>query len=213
MHLLDFPDPESANEEGLVGVGGNLHLDNLVNAYSMGIYPWTANPVSWWSPDPRAIIEIGKLHIGRSLNRFLKQNSYKVTFNQDFESVIHHCSHERQEGTWIEPPIRDAYIDFHNAGFAHSVEVWDGQDLVGGLYGVAIQGLFAGESMFSRKSNTSKLALVSLMKQLEGSGFQLFDIQMLTPVTQAMGGIEISRKEYLTRLRKAMGINCDFPDM
>lgn len=210
MYLLDFPDPESADEDGLVGVGGSLHVENLIKAYSMGIYPWTADPVSWWSPDPRAIIEVGQLHVGRSLRRFIKRHIFEISFNRDFDSVIRQCSIDRPGGTWIEPSIRDAYIELHREGVAHSVEIWDKGELVGGLYGVAINGLFAGESMFSRKSNASKLALFALMDKLVQSGFKLFDIQMLTPVTEAMGGVEISRTEYLSRLRSAMEVSCRF---
>lgn len=203
--VLQFPHPESADQDGLIGVGGELTTPNLIEAYSMGIFPWSVDPVSWWSPDPRAIFEIGDLHVGRSLRRFLRQTDFRVTMDSAFESVVRECSVNRKEGTWIDEKIIKAYSRFHEDGYGHSIEVWapDGA-LVGGLYGVAIHGLFAGESMFSRETNASKLALVALMQVLKEHQFCLFDIQMLTPVTESLGAIEITRKDYLDRLAHAM---------
>ena len=210
MLILDFPDPESAEADGLIGVGGVLNTANLLRAYSMGIFPWTSKPVSWWSPDPRGIIEIGGLHINRSLRRFLKKNPYEITFNQDFEGVIRGCAQGRDEGTWIDEDIIRAYVGFHLSGFAKSVECWADGKLVGGLYGVAFKGLFAGESMFSRADNASKVALTFLMDRLVERGYQLMDIQMLTPVTASLGGVAIPRSEYLRRLEMAMECECQF---
>lgn len=210
MALIEFPDPERADPDGLVGVGGDLHPLNLMSAYSKGIYPWSTNPVTWWSPDPRAIFELDKFHIGRSLKRFLRQTSFHVTMDAQFQGVIEGCRENRKEGSWIDDEIQDAYIEFHELGYAHSVEVWDENNLVGGVYGIAIKGLFAGESMFSRKTNASKLALVELTKHLNKQGFHFMDIQMLTPVTEYLGAIEIPRKEYLSRLKDALQLNCSF---
>ncbi len=206
--IIDFPDPDQADEDGMVGIGGNLSTTNLLQAYSSGIFPWSSNPVSWWSPDPRGILEIGGLHIGRSLRRFLKRNPYTVTFNRAFAQVLEGCARDRKGGTWIDRGIRRAFIDFHRAGYAHSVECWHGDVLAGGLYGVAIRGLFAGESMFSCMDNGSKVALVHLMDRLVLRGYRLMDIQMLTPATEAMGAVAISRREYLHRLQFAMQVEC-----
>lgn len=211
-YAIDFPDPEESDEDGLLGFGGDLRTANLVKAYSSGIFPWTSNPVSWWSPDPRGIFEIGGLYINRSLRRFLKRDLYQVTFNQCFEQVIEWCGQDRAEGTWIDKGIRNAYIRFHHEGYAQSVECWQDGELVGGLYGVALRGLFAGESMFSRADNASKVAVVKLMERLVDRGYRLMDIQMLTPVTESLGGQSILRSEYLLRLRSAMKVQCHFRD-
>lgn len=206
---FEFPDPTVADEDGLVAIGGNLRPKSLIRAYSQGIFPWRGAPPVWYSPDPRGIIEIQNFHIGRSFRRTLRQTPFDVSIDRAFEDVILACSVAHGE-TWIDDALREAYVGLHRAGFAHSIEVWDGSELVGGLYGVAIHGLFAGESMFHARPNASKIALYYLNERLQSRGYTLFDIQMITPATEAVGAIEISRDEYVRRLRQAMSLDCHF---
>ncbi len=209
---LKFPDPRLADAEGLVAVGGDLSVDRLLLAYRSGIFPWTVSPVSWWSPDPRAILEFDQLHVGESLRKILRKNIFQVTIDQAFALVIGQCA-ARAPGrvdTWITREFIAAYTRLHERGHAHSLECWLNGELAGGIYGVAIGGLFAGESMFHRVSNASKVALYHLAEHLRKRGFQLLDIQMLTPVTKQMGGVTISREEYLARLEKAIPLRCEF---
>lgn len=158
----------------------------------------------WFCPDQRGIIDFADVKINRSLKKFLAKTNFTVTFNQAFEEVILECSRvprPGQAGTWITPPIIKAYQQFHQAGYAHSVEVWQGANLVGGLYGVSVGALFAGESMFFKKSNASKVALLGLMQELKRLGHTWLDIQMLTPVTESLGGKYITKKEFFERLK------------
>lgn len=207
-----FPDPELANAEGLVALGGRLSVKRLVEAYGRGVFPWSVEPVTWWSPDPRAIIDLDNLHVSRSLQRVLRQDVFTTTTDKAFRKVIEACARAvRSDGsTWISSGFIEAYCRLHKSGHAHSVECWQGKKLVGGIYGVSVGGLFAGESMFRNVSNASKVALVRLVEHLKEQGFKLFDIQMLTPVTQAMGAMEIPRAEYLIRLRSALKQTCVF---
>lgn len=207
-----FPDPRDAEPSGLVAVGGDLSAVRLVAAYRSGIFPWTASPITWWSPDPRGVLEINELHISRSLQRTLRQARFRVTFDQDFAAVIAGCAAApREEGaTWISPAFRKAYLELHRCGTAHSVEVWNGSDLVGGVYGVHIGGFFAGESMFHRQSDASKVGLVRLVERLQSRGVVLFDTQMVTPVTASLGAREIPRDDYLARLRQAVDLPVTF---
>lgn len=209
---LWFPEPARADAEGLLAVGGDLSLPRLLLAYRSGVFPWTVHPVTWWSPDPRAIFELDHFHISRSLARVLRQDTFRVTRDHAFREVIAGCAAPgpgRRE-TWISPEFIEAYTRLHQAGHAHSVECWQGQQLAGGVYGVAVGGLFAGESMFHSASNASKVALYHLAKYLQEQGFQLFDIQMLTPVTEQLGAIELPRSEYLARLKHALAKECRF---
>jgi leucyl/phenylalanyl-tRNA--protein transferase len=200
-----FLDPEFADEMGLVAVGGDLSPRRLVEAYAAGIFPWfdEGGPVLWWSPDPRAVFEMDGLHVSRRLARTLRSGKFRCTVNQAFNQVIRGCA-EREEGTWITSEMIDAYMRLHRLGLAHSVEAWCGAELAGGVYGVAIHGFFAAESMFTRRTDGSKAALVFLLDRLRKRGFQLFDIQMVTAHTLRLGAIEIPRKEYLERLKKAL---------
>jgi leucyl/phenylalanyl-tRNA--protein transferase len=211
-HRPIFPDPRGAEPDGLVAVGGDFEPERLVAAYRAGVFPWTADPITWWSPDPRAIFELDPPHVPKSLRRVIRSGSFSVTFDRDFAGVISGCAAApRQEGaTWISDPFQRAYLRLHQLGHAHSVEVWNGTDLVGGIYGVVVGGLFAGESMFHRESNASKVGLVFLMEHLVQRGFRLFDIQMLTPVTEALGAIEIPREDYLRRLEAAVAVEPGF---
>jgi leucyl/phenylalanyl-tRNA---protein transferase len=201
-----FPDPRYARSDGLLAVGGSLRVPWLLHAYRSGIFPWTVNPISWWSPNPRAIFNLEAIHIPRSLDRVLRKAEYRVSVNEAFEEVITACSlvPRRGQETWIMPEFIQAYVALHRAGYAKSVEVWSQQELVGGVYGVAIGRFFAGESMFHRRPDTSKVALVHLFKQLRLRGFLLFDTQMLTPVTRMLGAFEIDREAYLARLAEAV---------
>lgn len=203
-----FPDPQGADAQGLVAVGGDLSRERLLAAYRGGIFPWSAHPLTWWSPDPRAIIQLDELHIPRSLERALRRASWTVTRDTAFAQVIQACAQSApgREETWIDASFIRAYTRFHEAGFAHSLEVWEGTLLVGGIYGVAVGGLFAGESMFYLAPNASKVALVRLVEHLQERGYALFDVQMLTPVTRLMGGREITRRDYLQRLRVALEV-------
>ena len=209
---LWFPDPRRARRDGLVAVGGDLSVARLLLAYRSGLFPWTASPPTWWSPDPRGIFEFDAFHIPRSLTRTLKSGRYAVTFDRDFRAVISACAQvPRREGeTWITPEFIDAYCALHQAGHAHSAECWLGDELVGGVYGVCVGGLFAGESMFHRSSDASKVALVGLFERLKSKGFVLFDTQMLTATTESLGAVEISRAAYLERLPIAVSRDCQF---
>lgn len=204
---------EWADEDGLVAVGGDLRPERLLQAYRAGVFPWydEGGPVCWWSPDPRAIFELDGLHISRRLARTTRSGRFRVTFNHDFAGVIRGCA-DRPEGTWITADMIAAYERLHRLGHAHSVEVWHGGELAGGLYGVALGGFFAGESMFHRKSDASKVALVYLVDRLRRRGFQLFDIQLLTEHTARLGAIEMPRKAYLARLQRALVCSVTFGD-
>lgn len=209
---LSFPDPSSAREDGLVAVGGDLSVPRLLLAYRSGLFPWTERPFTWWSPDPRAVIELAALHVPRSLRQFLAREPFEITVNRAFPEVIAACATEGGRGRqrWITPAFIAAYTELHRAGHAHSLECWADGQLVGGIYGVAVGGLFAGESMFHRVSNASKVALVELVGRLRQRGFSLFDIQMVTPVTQQLGAVQIPRDEYLRRLRLALEVPASF---
>src|SRR5215510_3639643 len=186
---LWFPDPRTASQSetlnGLVAVGGDLSLARLLLAYRSGIFPWTVDPITWWSPDPRAIFELDQFHLSRSLAKVLRKKPFQVTLDRAFRKVMEGCAQPApgRRTTWISREFLEAYTRLHEHGHAHSLECWQGDRLVGGIYGVAIGGFFAGESMFHRVSNASKVALFHLVEHLRSRGFSLFDIQMLTPIT------------------------------
>ena len=209
---LPFPDPRGARRDGLVAIGGDLSVARLMLAYRSGIFPWTVNPLTWWSPDPRAIFELDAFHVGRSLSRLIRKGVFRVTIDKAFRQVMEGCASPGpgRASTWITREFFEAYTLLHVSGHAHSVECWLGEELAGGIYGVALGGLFAGESMFHRAGNASKVALYHLVEHLKKAGFVLFDIQMLTPITTQLGGINISRREYLRRLEKAVEKTCAF---
>jgi leucyl/phenylalanyl-tRNA--protein transferase len=208
----EFPDPRLADAQGLVAIGGSLSVARLLAAYRAGIFPWTVAPVTWWSPDPRGIFELDHFHLGRSLARVLRQGTFRVTQDQAFRQVMEGCAepHPGRTSTWISSEFIEAYTQLHKLGHAHSLECWHDDQLAGGIYGVAIGGFFAGESMFHRKANASKVALYCLTKHLRERGFILFDIQMLTPITEQLGAIEIPRDDYLRRLAQALAEQCQF---
>ena len=207
-----FPDPAQADAEGLVAVGGDLRVDRLLAAYREGIFPWSVNPITWWSPDPRGVFEFDRFHIPRSLARVLRRPPYEVTMDRAFRAVMEGCAAPApgRRQTWVTPEFIRAYTRLHKLGHAHSFECWQQDQLVGGIYGVAVGGLFAGESMFHRASNASKLALSLLVEHLRVRGFVLFDIQQVTPATRQLGAVEIPRCEYLRRLRQAVELDIRF---
>ncbi len=209
---LRFPDPHAADAEGLVSIGGDLSVPRLLLAYRSGIFPWTINPITWWSPDPRAIIELDSFRPPRSLDKLLRKKPFNITFDQAFHRVMEECAAPAagRRDTWITPEFIEAYTGLHEQGHAHSVECWREKELVGGIYGVSIGGFFAGESMFHRVSNASKIALCHLIGRLRERGFALFDIQMVTPATRLLGAAKISRENYLHRLALATARNCSF---
>jgi len=220
VHVLDdqlaFPDPERAARsgpwEGLVAVGGDFSVPRLLLAYRSGVFPWTANPITWWSPDPRAILELESFHVSRSLRRLLAKRTMDITLDRAFRDVMLGCAEPRpgRGHTWITAEFIEAYCLLHEEGHAHSLECWQAGRLVGGIYGVATGGLFAGESMFHRVSNASKLALFHLVEHLKTRSFALLDVQMLTSATAQLGAIEIPRARYLQRLQQAITLPCSF---
>lgn len=212
MAIVDFPPIDQSDEHGLLALGGDLEISSLLLAYSRGIFPWPINeeyPLAWFSPDPRGILEYSKLHLPTSFKKYLRSNIHHVTFNKDFEAVIEGCSkstnRKDQVGTWITDEIIQAYIRFFNAGHAYSVEVWNQADeLVGGLYGVTIGQYISGESMFYLESNASKFALYSLMERLNDNDIGWLDTQMVTPVVENLGGVELERSDFIEKLQKSI---------
>jgi leucyl/phenylalanyl-tRNA---protein transferase len=209
---LCFPDPALADPNGLLALGGDLSVPRLLLAYRSGVFPWTVHPITWWSPDPRAILELERFHVPRSLARVLRRNPFCITLNRAFREVMESCAAPGpgRRRTWISPQFISAYTRLHEEGHAHSLECWLGDELAGGIYGVAMGGAFFGESMFHRADNASKAALFHLVQHLRQRGFVLFDLQMLTPVTRQLSGIEIPRQEYLIRLAQAVERQCVF---
>jgi leucyl/phenylalanyl-tRNA---protein transferase len=211
-----FPPAEEADREGLIGFGGNLSPEWLLDAYRHGIFPWPITdfeaPLAWWSLDPRAVIEFDRFHVSRRLRRTCRGGKFEVTRDVDFAGVIRGCamSPGRLNQTWLTPEMIDAYIRLHGLGYAHSVEVWHHHELAGGVYGVSIGGMFAAESKFYRVRDASKVALVHLVEHLREAGFTLLDIQQLTPHTARLGAMAIPRDEYLVRLAEALNLPVAF---
>lgn len=206
---LAFPPLAHALKEpnGLLAIGGDLTPARILLAYEQGIFPWFSeqDPILWWSPDPRAVIYTDQLRINKTLRKFLKKTNYTVSVNHAFEEVIDLCADApfRDEDTWILPEMLAGYIELHHKGHAHSIEVWHEQELIGGLYGVAVNGHFSGESMFYKKPNASKVALVALQQLLSSIGGKFIDCQLQNPFMQDLGCVEISRKEFI-KLQQAM---------
>ena len=209
---LRFPPVEQASPDGLLAIGGDLQPERLLEAYRHGIFPWYNDdqPILWWSPDPRTVLFPDKLHISRSLKRSLRPGLFNVTLDRCFRDVMQHCARPRPQypdgGTWITAEMLEAYTFLHELGYAHSVETWQKGQLVGGLYGVALGGAFFAESMFTRASDASKVALVSLVHQLQTWGFLLMDCQQSSPHVTALGAESIPRRDFLDHLTAALGM-------
>jgi len=210
MYLLSkdliFPPVELANKDGLLAIGGDLSAERLKLAYKSGIFPWFSEgePIVWYSPDPRMVLFPEKLKVSKSMNQLIKKNKFQITFNQNFKEVISNCKNikrDGQAGTWITNEMQDAYLNLHEHGVAKSVEVWLNNELVGGLYGIDLGTVFCGESMFSKVSNTSKLAFFHLVQKLEKENYKLIDCQVYNPHLDSLGAEEISRNDFLKYLK------------
>lgn len=208
MRKIVFPPVEEATEDGLVAVGGDLEIDTLQTAYREGIFPWPISlelPLAWFSPDPRGVLNFNELHLSRSFHKFLKRHNYTITYNTAFGQVIRKCAEvyrKDQPGTWITPDLIRGYENLFDRGLAYSTEVWDGNTLVAGVYGVIMGEFCSGESMFTLVNDGSKLGLYSLIKKLENAGLEWLDTQMVTPVVESFGGNYIDRSEFLDRLEE-----------
>jgi len=204
-----FPPPDYADPSGLLAVGGDLSSERLLEAYRAGIFPWYSDdqPILWWSPDPRFMLELDEFKLSRSLKKILRRKIFHVTFDRVFDKVIEACAsvpREGQSGTWITPEMQQAYITLHGLGYAHSVETWFQGELVGGLYGVSLGKAFFGESMFHRKADASKVALAILVEKLKGWDFEFIDSQMTTDHMARLGAREVPRRIFLKRLKSAL---------
>jgi leucyl/phenylalanyl-tRNA--protein transferase len=206
MPPYQFPDPNAAltSPNGLLAIGGDLSPDRLIAAYAQGIFPWfnEGEEIMWWSPDPRAVLFLDDLKISRSLAKILRKELFQVTFDQNFPAVIQQCATTRKQtvGTWITAEMIEAYCELHKRGIAHSVEVWQQDALVGGLYGIGMGRIFCGESMFSKHSNASKVALVYLVNKLKQHDFLLIDCQLPNPHLMSLGATTIPRQQFLKLL-------------
>ncbi|HCC54563.1 MAG TPA: leucyl/phenylalanyl-tRNA--protein transferase [Desulfobulbaceae bacterium] len=206
---LCFPPPALAREDGLLAVGGDLSVPRLLQAYQQGIFPWYSpnDPILWWSPNPRLVLIPQEFHLARRLTRTIRQQTFHITFDTNFAQVIIACAQTRRkegQGTWIDEAMIMAYCQLHSQGYAHSVECWQDAELVGGLYGVSLGGIFFGESMFSLVPNSSKIALTTLVDRLKTWDFELIDCQIGTGHLQRLGAKEISGAEFSTRLTQAL---------
>jgi leucyl/phenylalanyl-tRNA--protein transferase len=206
---LVFPPPDYADPSGLLAVGGDLSSERLLEAYRAGIFPWYSDdqPILWWSPDPRFVLELDEFKLSRSLGKTLRRKVFQVTFDRVFDEVIAACAsvpREGQSGTWITPEMQEAYVNLHGLGYAHSVETWLNGELVGGLYGVSLGKAFFGESMFHRKADASKAALATLVQKLKSWDFQFIDSQMTTEHMARLGAREVPRRIFLKRLKSAL---------
>ncbi len=205
LNELFFPDVSEADEYGILAVGGDLSPERLMLAYRSGIFPWFDNdePILWWSPPERMVLFPSELKISKSMRNILNRNVFKVTYNKDFRGVISNCSQikrEGQEGTWITAEMIEAYVKLHELGHAKSVEVWQNDELVGGLYGVDLGHVFCGESMFSKVSNASKVAFISLAQNLEKRKYKLIDCQVHNDHLESLGAREIDREDFIEML-------------
>jgi leucyl/phenylalanyl-tRNA---protein transferase len=211
MPPLIFPNPASAPADEPLAFGGDLSLSTLIQAYRLGIFPWFSpgETIQWWSPDPRAMFVVDEFHVPRRLARTIRSGLFSCTINTAFEAVMSGCA-ERDEGTWIGRKIIKAYSALHKAGHAHSVEVWQGTDLVGGIYGVQVGALFAGESMFSRVSDASKVAMVHLIGHLKKQGFLVLDAQVLNNHTESLGAVNVPRSSFLNLLAELRDRQLEF---
>lgn len=200
-----FPNPHLTFDEGIVDLSDDLRVERLLEAYSFGIFPWPHQdlPTIWFCPGQRGVLDFKDFHVPRSLQKILSKNLFSFSFNRCFDFVMEACAkvpRPGQQGTWITDKLSKAYRAFHRAGYAHSLEVWQGEELVGGLYGVYVAGVFSGESMFYVRPNASKVAIVKLVEFLKSEGLQWMDIQMVTPVLEQFGGKYLTKEQYLERV-------------
>jgi leucyl/phenylalanyl-tRNA--protein transferase len=205
-HRLLFPNVENADDDGLLAVGGDLSPDRLLLAYMNGIFPWfnEDSMILWWSPDPRMVLFPNKIKISKSMQQLIKSGRFKTTWNTQFEKVVNACSivkRKGQEGTWITPEMKGAYLKLHQMGIAKSMEVWENDELVGGLYGIDLGKVFCGESMFSKRSNASKFAFINLAQELEQKEYKLIDCQVYTAHLESLGAEEIPRQQFIKILK------------
>ncbi len=204
---LWFPPPEHFGEDGLVAIGGDLSPARLLLAYERGIFPWSApeDPLLWWSPTPRAVVQPSEVKVSKSMRNVLNQKRFTITMDQDFRGVMEGCADRPEEGTWITEDFMEAYGQLHELGFAHSVEAWNNAgELVGGLYGVSLGNMFFGESMFAKASNASKTAFITLARQLETWGMPWMDCQIMNPHLASLGAMMMPRTEFLSALDLAL---------
>lgn len=204
---LNFPPVHYANSDGLLAAGGDLSVARLKLAYQQGIFPWFNDDalLLWWSPDPRMVLFPGKLHVSKGMQKLLRSERFSVTCNQNFEQVVLSCATELrggQSGTWITPEMQRAYVALHRLGIAKSWEVWEGNDLVGGIYGVDLGHVFCGESMFYKVSNASKIAIIHVVRELAVKGYYLLDCQVYNPHLASLGAENIPRSQFLEYLKK-----------
>lgn len=209
--FFQFPPPTVTTPEGIVAMGGNLSPGMLISAYRQGIFPWFSDgePILWWSPDPRGVLFPEKVHTSRSMRRVFSRGTFRFSLDRAFRQVITACAatpRKDQDGTWITADMIEAYIRLHDLGIAHSIEVWDDGGLAGGLYGLSLGGMFFGESMFSRVTNASKAAFITLAKILAREGFDCLDCQLPTPHLESLGAEALSRTDYLELLGRSL--NC-----
>ena len=211
MHLISdvlyFPPVNDATSEGILAVGGDLSSERLLLAYKSGIFPWfnPSEPILWWAPSSRMVLFFEDLIISKSMRNILNRNIFKVTFNQDFKAVISNCrsiKREGQNGTWISDEMIEAYCNLHKLGIAKSVEVWQNEELVGGLYGIDLGNVFCGESMFSKVSNASKVAFISLANQLKNDNYKVLDCQVYNEHLESLGCNEIDREDFMKILNE-----------
>lgn len=203
---LFFPPVSEANEDGILAIGGDLSSERLELAYKSGIFPWfnEGEPILWWSPDPRMVLFLDELIVSKSMRNILNRNQFKVTFNQNFAAVISNCQKIKRDGqnaTWISNEMIDAYYKLNAEGIAKSVEVWQDEVLVGGLYGIDLGHVFCGESMFSKVSNASKVAFIALVNFLKEGNYKLLDCQVYNPHLESLGCREINRDEFMSILK------------
>lgn len=204
-----FPRIEFAEPDGLLAVGGDLSTNRLLNAYAQGIFPWynEGDPILWWSPDPRLVLYPQNLRIAKSMRPIFNQKKYRFTFDTSFREVMLNCrdiSRKGQKGTWITKAVLDSYCKLNEMGYAHSVEVWEGEELVGGVYGIALGGCFCGESMFALKKNASKAGFIYMVRLLESRGFTLIDCQVTTDHLMSLGAIEVPRRKFVRELDRSI---------
>jgi leucyl/phenylalanyl-tRNA--protein transferase len=203
---LFFPPVDQANRDGILAIGGDLSPERLQLAYKSGVFPWfeDGEPIMWWSPNPRMVLFLDELIVSKSMRNILNRNSFKVTFNQNFRDVISNCQNierDGQNGTWITNDMIEAYCKMHELGIAKSVEVWQDEVLVGGLYGIDLGHIFCGESMFSKVSNASKVAFITLVHQLKVENYKLLDCQVYNPHLESLGCREIERVDFMKILK------------